>query len=158
MNRRNFVATGIAVALAGCTSPGSDPEQNTGSTTTTDEEIVDDPPEEVEEILPLAQSFTEEVDRYFADARVFVNEDAEIAMDYVTSQETQGGLMTEIYQIADLFANVVREKDTTAALSIITGEVEALITEEPLELYANDDLEKSAFQETIQINDVERRD
>jgi len=155
--RRGFAAaltTTAVTALAGCSTVslgGDDPEPEF-----LDE---DETPDAVAEAKPLAADFMQEVTPHYEDATVRLNEKGEIAVDYRTTLENQSGVKKEFYRIAELFVDVVRENDHDATtLSIITGEVQAVVPEIGVNKYANGEFERGAFHESIGITTVKRRD
>lgn len=160
MKRRTLIASIATVGVAGCIGSennGNDSVENDSSSN--DTEPLEEIPEEVEAIQPLAQSFTETIHEHYADARVFISTDAELAMEYSTSKESEDALESEIHQIADLYADVVDEiEQDGVTLSIITGQVQGIVPADTVNARVNGNLEQDAFHETIGITGVERRD
>ncbi|ELZ06488.1 hypothetical protein C482_01680 [Natrialba chahannaoensis JCM 10990] len=157
MNRRAFIVAAGTTLFAGCSEINSDDN---------DEESNDEPqqvesvPAEVKTLQPLAKDLKVEVSAHYDSARVFITSDGnELALDYVSSQESTDAVETELYQLADLYADVVINGDhDPTTLSIITSQVQAIVTEPALAAYVDDDLEQDAFFRTIEVMPIERRD
>lgn len=155
MNRRTLLATVATTAVAGCTgnsAAGASATEGEPETLNT----VESAPKPVDSARPLMKAFLKEVRTYFPNATVAANEEGEIFLDYVTKKESSDALKTEFHQIAELYVDEVEKTETYRTLSIISGEVMAIVPADTVEAHVNGNLDEEAFHETIGVMSVER--
>lgn len=169
MNRRTFITTigaGTA-ALAGCSNRPALSDVNADADEDEDEDAdggervaEDEVPQAVREVRPLAKDFHSVVHGRYNDVSVWINQAGDmIAMEYMTEQTSAEGLQTELREIAELYANVVRDADhEPVTLSIIMDRIRAMAAPAPVEQYAAGELEREAFHETVEVTGIERTD
>ena len=161
MKRRTFLAAGGALA---CTAVGASgavlnngaPATNAG---TASPSTAAPAPETVTAVEPLATAFYDRIINQVAKARVFITQQGELALEYRTAAENVDALNTEFNQIAVEYADVVRAGEyDPVTLSIITDEVQAIVTKAALAAFIRGDLNREAYLETLEVTGIERPD
>ena len=164
MERRNLIfGIGSATLLGGVSVYGfleqtSSDGQPTGQTRT-DFVEESDVPAEVEAARSVASEFFSVIREYYPESRVFLNDRGEIVHLFEPKESNPDSVESEIHRIAKLFANTFAEMDGEPApttFTIVTGEVQAILTAPVLEAYRDGDLRESAVLETIEITKIER--
>lgn len=163
MDRRSYITSIGAVtatAMSGCMGQASSGDGAGTDGSSAEPVSADEEPQAVTEAKPLMRDFGTTADKQYEEVRVFYNPEMErVVMAYTTAQESVEGLKKELYQIAELYANVVHDADHEAEhLSIVTGEVQAVVEPVPAEEYGAGELKKDAYHETISVTKVTRRD
>lgn len=153
MNRRTFVAL---MGGLGTLSVFGYNAQN-GSESDEEPETTEDTPPEVKASQELAEDFHEVVMEHFESGRVFIDGNGDIVFEYVTGQETAEELESELYRIAELYVGVIEDGGhTPRTLSIVTGEVQAVVSEHGIKSYLDGDLNEDAFYQTIELTEAKR--
>lgn len=102
---------------------------------------------------PVAISVHEQIAPHFQESAVYVISDG-IAFEYASTAGSPDDLTREIHTIADKYAEIIRENDhEPLTLTIVTSEVQAIVPESSLRAYVNDEINKEAYHETIEITD-----
>jgi len=137
---------------SGATSESQSPNNNL--------EPVEQVPEEVETIRPLAFDFQSHISEYYPESTVGISPDGEfIVFEYETSEESSEALQTEYSRIAEEYASTVEQSNVNATnLSIVTGEVQAVVPSFSVSSYIAGDIDQNAFHQTIEITGVERNE
>lgn len=163
MRRRTYLTSivGVAGALAGCSSRPTTSEvddQESDSEPASESVPDDEVPAAVAETQPLAEELHAAVREHYDEASVWINESGDtIALEYTSTKETVEALETELHQITQLYVDVVERGDhDPVTLSIVMGEVQAVVTRDATVAYIEGKLQEEAFYETIQITDVKR--
>lgn len=160
MNRRSFLtmtAVGVGSAAVGGTAMwlaagngNTDPDAHTT-------ESAENAPGAVQDSRPLAEAFHAHITEYYPDARLFIRNNGALMMEYSTDAGAGEELQSELHQIANEFASVVKEKDFAAkTFSAITSKVEAIAVESAVRAYVNGEINQNAYLETVEVMQVER--
>lgn len=158
MNRNHVLVIGVAllvisvgfVSAVWVETSGFNSDQSTNSV-----ETVTDAPEEVENVRPLASAFYERITEYYPEARVFITTDGQIVMEFSPEADSGEGVQREMMQIAMEYTAEVNETGYDAVtLSIVTGQVEAVVPEPTAQEHASGNLTDEAFTETIEVRSV----
>lgn len=163
MNRRTFLtSTGALMgsAMGGCLGRASSGDGSSDESESSGEPVPEEEePQAVKEAKPLMRDFGTTAHEHYEEVRIGYNTEWDsIVMVYTTTQESVERLKEELYQIAELYANVVDDAGHEAEhLSIVTGEVRAIVEPVPAEEYGAGKLKKNAYHETISITKVTRR-
>lgn len=158
-----ILVLGIAIAV-GIVLTGVVVNEVMGSNKTAEnnqdkKEFVEDVPESVNKSRPLAEDFYMDIREHFDDVRVFIKQDGEIVMEYSTTADSGEQVKTEIHQIANEYAKLVKEKNYTGrTLSIVVGQVQGVVPNATVRAYAQGEINQEAFLETIGVTTVERND
>lgn len=145
----------MTASLAGCLGGNNGKPANSDSPGDSTQTI-DNMPDEVSDVRSLAERYYEEVQSHLNDARVFINGEGEIALEYKSNKQTEDALETEMYQLADLFVETIENEEEATTLSIVVGKVQAIAPKPTVLAYYNDNLEQDAFFETIEVLPIER--
>jgi hypothetical protein len=159
MKRRTFlVAAGVGAGGLVVGASGVVLSEVGSSDSDASETPAKDVPKAVKAVQPLAEAFHARITAHFESARVFITQDATIAMEYATETETADSLRTEFNQIADVYAEVAAEGHEPTTLSIVTGSVQGLVPESSLKAYLQGEINEDAYLETVEVMSVERHD
>lgn len=151
-------ALGLGIGVGGVVVlTGDDGSSGSKTTSTRVERTVTNVPEKVAAVKPLAEEVTRKIGSRF-DARVFITRDGELVMEYTTTAESKNELRTEFNRIASEYSGIVDDGNyDPTTLSIVTGQVQAVVPVSSLRAYLNDEINQDAFLETITVTDIERR-
>lgn len=139
------------VALAIDSSQKAPPESADNTTV----EPATDVPGNVSSAKTVGVTLYDETVNLFDSVRVFISQDGEIALHYQTQQETPEAVESELFRIADLYADVVQNESQATTLSIVTGEVQAVVPESSLRAHIDGKINREAFLETVEIIGVD---
>lgn len=120
------------------------------------QETVADAPENVENVRPLAEAFYKRITEYYPESRVFITPEGQLVMDFTPNSESGDGVKKEMVQIALEYSSEVNETGyKVTSLSIVTGQVEAVVPAPTVQKHASGNLTDNAFSKTIEVRAVE---
>lgn len=151
----------ILVALAGLTAGSAGPtDEQTGepdgSTEVSDDEL-EDIPDDVRSSQPLAMAVYENVTTLSAydSARVFIGDDGALLLTYQTTATSGDELQQEVLLLTDEYATIVDSTGYTAkTLTVVVGEVRAIVPAPTVRAYVDGDIKRTAFFETVQFSNA----
>jgi hypothetical protein len=120
---------------------------------------VENPPEKIEKVRPLAKAFKRRIMEHYPNSRVGISNTGTLGMEFSPDVDSAGELKTTLHRVALEYARVVESEEATpVTLSIVTGKVEAIVPKPSLTAYLDDDLNKKAFLQTVEVRDIERNE
>jgi len=158
LSRRKFLAgigTGAVCTVAGVSQAvggnfGSDDEPEPVPNT--------DLSPQVRSVRPLAGDFAQKITQHYKGVSIYLTRSGEVLMEYSTSESTSEGLQAEFGRISKLFASTVEGGDHPAtSLTVVVGEVQAVVPEPAVKAYVDERLNDKAYLETIEVRSIERR-
>lgn len=118
----------------------------------TSQPTVSEVPEDVESAKPLAYSFYRRITEYYPDSQVSITQKGYIVFQFTPKSETGDGVQREMANIAVEYSRTVNETTYSArTLSILTANLEAIVTEPAVEKHASGNLTTRAYKKTIEV-------
>ena len=163
MQRRSFIVAAAVALTAGCTEGAQTQtgRRPTSESVSTEPETVDpdEIPEDLQPLQSLAVDLDEQLEGTYHDVRVWFNKDGELAVQFHSHASSEDGVMSDFHGIADEYVTILEDGDyDPVTLTIVTGEVQAIVSKPALTARLDDRLEQDAFHETIGVTDVQRRE
>jgi len=106
--------------------------------------------------LSLAEEVDVSIGEYYIDSSTYLSEGDEIAFVYESRASSSDEVETEIHTIAAEFADIAASKNTATTLTIVVGEIQAIVPEPVVNAYVDDRLEQDALLEAIEVTDIDR--
>ena len=149
-----IIVSGSFAAGTMFTGASSAPVQSNSDTPTTTEDAqeAENPPAAVNASKPQAEEiYVQAVDRGYQNVGVYIQKDGNIVVQYDTQSQSEQQVKNEIQQLALMFAEIEGEP---TSITIVTGNVQAIVPEPSVTAYRNDNLKEEAFKETIAYRNV----